>query len=326
MWTDGNILIFLGLVFFAVFFLANGLVVPVFSEGRAARKRLKERLEEIDRNSGTESMASILREKYLRELSPMEQSLESLPAMEELSRVIEQAGRKILAYRLVLVAIVLGVIAGLVAWEGFRIWWLVPIAVAMGGVIPFAWIFRLRAKRFEKFDEQLPDCIDVIRRALKAGHPFTASLKLVADDMEEPAAKEFGLVFADINYGNDPRNAMLGLLTRVPGVSVMAFVTAILVQRESGGNLAEILGEISSVIRGRFRFQRKVKTLSAEGRMSAWVLAMVPLGLFLVLSVTTPEYLPIMLDDALGRDMVAFAAVWSAIGIYFIRRIIRIDV
>lgn len=326
MWTDESLFIFLGLVFFAVFFLANGLVVPVFSEGRAARKRLKERLDEIDRASETETMASILREKYLRDLSPIEKAIESTASMEALSRVIEQAGRKILAYRLVLVAIVLGVLAGYVIWEAFYMWWLVPIAVALGGAIPFVWIHRERAKRFERFDEQLPDCIDVIRRALMAGHPFTACLKLVADDMEEPAASEFELVFADINYGNDPRHAMLGLLTRVPGVSVMALVTAILVQRESGGNLAEILREISGVIRGRFRFQRKVKTLSAEGRLSAWVLAMVPLALFIVLSVTNPDYLPIMLDDDLGRNLVAFAAVWSIAGIYFIRRIIRIDV
>ena len=137
MWTDDSLFIFLGLVFFAVFFLANGPVVPVFSEGRAARKRLKERLDEIDRASETESMASILREKYLHDLSPMEKAIESLSAMESLSRVIEQAGRKILAYRLVLLAIVAAIAAGYFVWGAFRIWWLVPMAVAMGGVIPF---------------------------------------------------------------------------------------------------------------------------------------------------------------------------------------------
>jgi tight adherence protein B len=119
---------------------------------------------------------------------------------------------------------------------------------------------------------------------------------------------------------------MLGLLSRVPSVTVMAFVTAVLVQKETGGNLAEILQQISMVIRSRFRFHRKVKTMSAEGRMSAWVLALVPLGLFAILTVANPEYLPVMLEDELGQKMVAFAAVWSIIGIYFIRRIIRIDV
>ena len=182
MWTDDSLFIFLGLVFFAVFFLANGLVVPVFSEGRAARKRLKERLDEIDRASETESMASILREEYLRDLSPIEKAIESLPTMESLSRVIVQAGHSILAYRLVLMAMVVGALAGFLVWEAFRMWWLVPIAVAMGGAIPFGWIYRTRAKRFAKFDEQLPDCIDIMRRALMAGHPFTACLKLVADD------------------------------------------------------------------------------------------------------------------------------------------------
>lgn len=323
---DQGILIFVGLVFLAVFFLANGLVVPAFGENRQARKRLKERLDDIDRSGGTESMASILREKYLRDLSPIEQTIESMPTMESLSRVIEQSGQKILAYRLVIISFIVAMVAAVGIWEAFRIWWLAPIAAAIGAWLPFAWIFWKRAKRFAAFEEQLSDCIDVIRRALKAGHPFTAALKLVAEDMEEPAAGEFGLVFADINYGNDVRHAMLGLLGRVPGVSVMAFVTAILVQKESGGNLAEILGQISDVIRGRFRFQRKVKTLSAEGRMSAWVLAMVPLGLFLLLTITNPDYLPIMLEEDLGRNLVAFAVVWSIAGIYFIRRIVRIDV
>jgi tight adherence protein B len=165
-----------------------------------------------------------------------------------------------------------------------------------------------------------------MRRALQAGHPFTTSLKLVAQDAEQPAAREFELTFSDLSYGSDVRRAMLGLLSRVPSVTVMALVTAVLVQKETGGNLAEILRQISTVIRGRFRFHRKVKTMSAEGRMSAWVLAMVPLGLFAFLSVSNPEYLPMMLEDPFGQKMVAFAAVWSMLGIYVIRRIIRIDV
>ncbi len=118
---------------------------------------------------------------------------------------------------------------------------------------------------------------------------------------------------------------MLGLLSRVPTVTVMALVTAVLVQKETGGNLAEILQQISVVIRSRFRFHRKVKTMSAEGRMSAWVLALIPLGLLAFLMVANPSYLSVLLDDELGQKMVAFAAVWSIIGIYVIRRIIRID-
>ena len=121
--------------------------------------------------------------------------------------------------------------------------------------------------------------------------------------MDDPVAAEFEMTFGDINYGNDVRKAMLGLLGRMPSVTVMALVTSILVQKETGGNLAEILENISNVIRGRFKFQRKVKTYTAEGRMSAWVLAMVPLVLFVILWVVTPDYLPVLLDDPRGQEL-----------------------
>jgi tight adherence protein B len=325
--SGDNIYIFIGLVFVAVFFLAQGMIVPVFGESRQTRKRLQGRLADIeDFEKGGDTMSSIMRAKYLRELSPWEQALESMPFMETLATIIEQAGRKILAYRLVLLSIALALVLAIAAWEYWRIVILAMAAFAVGLMAPFMKISSDRNKRMLKFEEQLPDCIDIIRRAVLAGHPFSTSIRMVSEDMEEPAAKEFGMTFADLNYGNDVRHAMLGLLSRVPSVTVMALVTAILVQKETGGNLAEILDRISSVIRGRFRFQRRIKTLSAEGRMSAWVLAMVPLGLFAFLSINTPEYLPILLDHPDGPTIVATTVVWATIGIYFIRRIIRIEV
>ena len=144
--------------------------------------------------------------------------------------------------------------------------------------------------------------------------------------MDDPVAAEFGTTFADINYGNDVRRAMMGLLHRVPSVTVMALVTSVLVQRETGGNLAEILDRIASVVRGRFKLQRRVKTLSAEGRMSAWILALVPFVLFAVVWVTTPEYLPVLLEEEAGKKMIIYAAVSGVIGMFWIRKIIRIEV
>jgi tight adherence protein B len=196
----------------------------------------------------------------------------------------------------------------------------------LGLWLPYMVVSRDRAARLAKFEEQLPDAVDIMRRALMAGHPFNATLRLVAEDMEDPVAREFDLTFSDINYGNDVRRAMLGLLSRVPSVTVMALVTAILVQKESGGNLAEILDQIARVIRGRFRFQRRVRTLSAEGRMSAWVLAMIPLILVVAMTLVNPDYLPMLLDEAVGRQLAVFAVIWASIGIFFIRRIIRIEV
>jgi tight adherence protein B len=196
----------------------------------------------------------------------------------------------------------------------------------MGGGLPFFKIFRDRTIRIQCFEEQLPDAIDMVKRALRAGHPFSGAIKLVADEMDDPVAEEFGTTFADINYGNDSRRAMLGLLQRVPSVTVMALVTSVLVQRETGGNLAEILERISAVIRGRFKLQRKVKTLSAEGRMSAWILALVPLVLFAVIWVTTPDYLPMLLEEEAGQKMIIYGTISSIVGIFWIKKIIRIEV
>lgn len=323
--ADGT-LTYILLVFVAVFLLSQALIVPVFGEGRKARKRLRQRMADIDNVSEGESIASLLRERYLRKLSPWERRLESLPAMVSLSRLIEQSGNTILAYRLVAIAIIMG-IAGLVAaWSVTRM----PIAAVAVAVcaawLPFAKISYDRNRRMSLLEEQLPDAIDIMRRALMAGHPFAAALKLVADDSQDPVSREFEVTFADINYGNDVRRALLGLLGRVPSVTVMTFVTAVLVQKETGGNLAEILGQIASVIRDRFRFQRRVRTLSAEGRLSAWILALVPLVLIPVIMVTSPTYLPMLFNDPVGRQVAYFAFMWGAIGVLVLRKIIRIEV
>lgn len=323
---DTGTLTYLGMVFVAVFLLAQGMIVPAFGESRQTRKRLQKRLGEIDRANDSEAITSLLRAKYLRELKPFEASLESLPMMESLARTIEQSGHKILAYRLVVLSVALSIVFTLIAWNLLRMPLATGAAAIIGLMLPYFKIQRDRSARFVRFEEQLPDAIDVMRRALMAGHPFNAALDLVSEDMDDPIAKEFKTTFADVNYGNDVRRAMLGLLARIPSVTVMALVTSVLVQRETGGNLAEILEQIAKVIRGRFRFQRRVVSLSAEGRMSAWVLAMVPLGLFMAMYLITPDYFPIMFESPTGRNVVLATFLWAAVGVFFIRKIIRIDV
>lgn len=323
--SDG-LMIFLAMVFTAVFLLSQGLVVPVFGDARKTRKLLKQRLDQIDAASEQGAMASLLREKYLRQLSPLEKWIESLTGMESLARMIEQAGHSFPAYRLPLVSIGLCIGGGFAGWILTRSTMITLACAGVGLALPFIKILNDRKKRIEKFEEQLPDAIDSMKRALRAGHPFSAALKLVSEDMDDPVAREFELTFADINYGNDLRRAMLGLLQRMPSMTVMALVTSVLVQKETGGNLAEILEQISNVIRSRFRFQRKVRTLSAEGRLSAWILAMVPFVLFVVISFTTPTYLPVLLEDPTGRKLITFGFVMGVGGIFWIRRIIRLDV
>jgi tight adherence protein B len=314
------------MIFVTVFLLMQGMVVPAFGESAQARKRLKKRLAKIGSVDGEESYTSLVRKKHLKKLSPVERFLENLPACVSLSKLIEQAGHSILAHRLVLFCLSLMAVAGYAAWLVTRM----PIAAVGIGAVAFAAplvkIRRDRDQRIAKFEEQLPDAIDVMKRALKAGHPFSSTLKLVAEDMDAPIAREFETTFNDISYGNDTRRAMLGLLTRVPSVTVMALVTSILVQKETGGNLAEVLEQIARVIRGRFKLQRKVKTFTAEGRMSAWVLALVPLALFATIWITTPDYLPVLIEDPRGQKMVIYGCISGVIGITWIRRIIRIEV
>jgi len=323
--SDGT-MIFMAMVFVAVALLSQGLIVPVFGESRKMRKKLQSRLNEIETESGEASFSSLLRQKYLRDLSPLERRLEDLPSMLYLARVIAQGGHKFLAYRVTLLSAVLGLVAMLIAWMTTRSMVFAIIGLGIGCALPFFKIFKDRTNRIQAFEEQLPDAIDMVKRALRAGHPFAGAVKLVADEMDDPVAEEFGTTFADINYGNDTRRALLGLLQRVPSVTVMALVTSVLVQRETGGNLAEILERISAVVRSRFKLQRKVKTLSAEGRMSAWILALVPLGLFAVIWITSPDYLPILLEEEAGKKMIIYGAVSGIIGIYWVKKIIRIEV
>jgi tight adherence protein B len=323
---SNGLMIFLGMVFGTVFLLSQGLIIPVFGEGTKLRKRLKARLEEIDAEDDSESLASLLRRKHLRSLTPLEAWLESIPALESLRKTIDQAGWTILTYRLVLIATALSVGGGLLAWSFTRMLVVALAAGIIGFALPFLKLWNARAARMAKFEEQLPDAIDSMKRALMAGHPFAASIKLIAEDMDEPISLEFEQTFADINYGNDLRRAMLGLLQRVPSMTVMALVTSVLVQKETGGNLAEILEQIGKVVRGRFRFQRRVTTLSAEGRMSAWILALIPFGLFALLSISSPDYLPALLDHPTGQKMIVGGAGMGILGIFWIRRIIRVDV
>jgi len=322
--TSG-VVIFLALLGAAVFLLSQVLIVPAFGSDARTRKLLRRKLREIDAVDAQSEVASLLRQKYLKDLSPLARRLEDTPLMEALGRIIEQSDRTILAHRLVMLAVLIAVAAFALATVFFANTAIGLLAFSAGAAAPFVFIFRVRRARLEKFEEQLPDAVDVMKRALRAGHPFNACIKLVAEDMDAPIGREFELTFADVNYGNDLRRALLGMLLRVPSSNLMAVVTAVLIQKETGGNLAEIFERISQVIRSRFRFGRRVRTLSAEGRLSAWILSLVPIILFGVLWITTPSYLPPLLENPAGQKLLIFACVMMVVAVFWMRRIIRID-
>ncbi len=321
-----GVVVFVALVFVAAVLLSQGMMVPTISDSARARRRLRARLDEIVSATEADSGGSLLRERYLRELSPLGRALERLPGMRRLGELIEQAGHAWRPHVVVLAALGLCAAGGAASWLATRIGAAALLGALAGLALPFARIAGERRRRLRRFEEQLPEAIDIIARALRAGHPFSATLKLAAEDLQEPVAGEFRRAFADVNYGTDMRRALLGMLARVPSLTLMAFVTAVLVQRETGGNLAEILDQIARVVRGRFRFQRRVRTLSAEGRLSAWVLVLVPFGLFGMLWATTPAYLKVLLGTATGHQLLAIGGTLVVVGVLWIRHVIRIEV
>jgi tight adherence protein B len=319
-------MIFAIMVFTAAFLLLLGLTVPVFGEHNKARKRLLKRIKEIAPDADPNAITSLLRKKYLKSLSPVERWLESLPGMESLADTLEKADYKLRAYQVVFGIALFTTIGSTLTWIVSRNLIITVIAGLACIAVPALKIIHAKQQRIATFEEYLPDAIDIMKRALRAGHPFSEALHLVADEMEGPVAQEFKITFADLNYGNDLRRAMLGLLQRVPSITVMALVSSILIQKDTGGNLAEILEQIGKVIRSRFKFQRKVKTLSAEGRLSAWILAMVPFVLVILVSWLNPDYLPMLVDNPDGKNLIIYAFIMMLIGIYWIRRILRIEV
>lgn len=323
---EQNYAFFLLLVAGAVFLLSIALTTPVFGESKKNRAKLRKRLQEIRAESQTASSVQLLRESHLKKLRPWERQIESSPLLFDLTSYMQQAGYTTPAYRLVAISALLGIVGAVLIYLWVNIWWAALIAGVVAASIPFAKLAKDRNKRMEQFEEALPEALDIMKRALQAGHPFSETLHLVGVEMEGPIASEFETTFADLNYGNSLRNALLGLLERIPSVTVMALVTSIIVQKETGGNMAEIFEKLAKLIRGRYRFQRRVKTLSAEGRISAWVLCLVPFALFLVISITTPSYLPILLKEPVGHQLLLGGGIAMVIGIMMIRKIIRIEV
>ncbi|MDC0663757.1 type II secretion system F family protein [Marinobacter sp. SS21] len=325
-WNISDEVIFVGMVFVAVFLLVQSFIIPVFGENRQAQKRLRKRLQAVARSADQDEPISLVRRKHLSQLSSFERALESLPGMERLEHLIEQAGQKTLAYRLVLKALIfggaIGVLVGLLL-SSMLVGLVVGVAMT---TLPVFRLRRARANRLAKFEEQLPEALVVMSRALRAGHPFVDAMQLVADEMPDPIGAEFRTTFMEINYGGDVRNALNGLLGRIGSITVMVFVSSVLIQKETGGNLAELLENLASIIRSRFRFHRKLRTLSAPGRLAAWILSLQPFAMAGLLTVVSPNFLPMLTDNPIGRQLIVVAFVLTVAGIFWMRRIVRIDV
>ena len=320
------LLIFLALVFGAVFMLTQSIALLIFGTGRQESRKLKQRLGNLADEQASIQQSSLVREKYLKHLSPIEIWMESLPGMIGVEIFIERSGHALPAYRLILLSVLLGLLGGGLAWT-LNDHGLIILAVAVIlTALPTLKLKRDLSKRFAKFEEQLPKALDVMTRALRAGYPFSETLHLVATDMENPIAGEFRIVFEEVNFGVDMRWALRNLVERIPSTSLMAIATSILVQRETGGNLAETFESIGKLIRERFKFQRRVLTLTAESRMAALILSMIPFALFAMMSLTNPDYLADLTHDPLGKKMLAYGIGLFIIGNIWMRKQIAMDI
>jgi tight adherence protein B len=198
------------------------------------------------------------------------------------------------------------------------------VALVFGGASPWLWVRRRRSKRILSLESQLPDAIDLIARAVRAGHPLSEGLRMASEEAPEPLASEFRITFEEQKFGLPFEEALMGLGDRVEIVDVRILITAILVQREVGGNLSEILEQIAETMRARFSLKRQVRVYTAQGRMSGYTLAALPIVVGFVISLINPTYMQTLFQEQLGQALLVCAAVLQGIGFLWIRRIVDV--
>jgi tight adherence protein B len=201
-----------------------------------------------------------------------------------------------------------------------------PVAALCGGFLPVMWLMWKRNKRFKAFAQQLPEALELLSRSLRSGHSLASGIHAVANEMPEPISKEFNMVFEEQNLGIPLEHALKSMLKRVPNMDLKFFVTAVAIQRQSGGDLSEILDKIGHIVRERFRIMGAVQALTGEGRISGIVLMALPIALFFAVYYLNAEYVMLLFTDELGRKMLAGAAVLQVLGAYTIKKIVNIKI
>jgi tight adherence protein B len=241
-----------------------------------------------------------------------------------LKTLIDQAGARVTVGTVLAASALLGLVSFYAVGRATGWYALGLPAAGLAGLIPFSILKRLRTMRTRKFEEQFPEALDLISRALRAGHAFTTGLEMVAKEMPAPVGEEFRLLFDQQNYGLAMPDALKIFAERAAVLDARFFVTAVLIQRESGGNLAEVLDNLAGVIRERFRVKRQMRVASAHGRITGWVLVLLPPVLGIVLMSVNREHRELMFGETLGIQMMVGAAILQGIGTLIIRKIINI--
>ena len=324
------------LIAFVVFVLVALLVFAVgsFLDQRSAHARmLRDRLASVQKaeQPGVEDLA-LLRDEMMSRIPALDTLLRRSERMANLQIFLEQADLRVRAGNILLLCVVSAVGFGVVGYfvagslPHNQALLFVMVGVVLGATLPYSYASYRRTKRFQKFEELFPNAIDTLARAVRAGHAFTTALELIANEIAEPIASEFRKLFEEQKFGLPVRDALMNLASRVPLVDVKFFVTAVMLQRETGGNLAEILDNLSYVIRERFKIMRQVRVYTAQGRLTMLLLMGLPPIIVVVMLTTNPAFIRPLFADPIGHTLVVAGIVLQTIGYFVIRKIIQIQV
>ncbi len=311
------------------------IIVVVFtatlllSEGKGQHEVVRRRLEAIEkaqRRGEVSADMELLRDELLSGVPWMHRLLLRWSGAHRLRVFLMQAGLKTKPAKVMLLTVVLA-LGTFVVVQLFHGTTLLALLLGAGaGFVPTAVVAFLRSRRLRQFEVHFPEAIDLLGRALRAGHAFTTGMEMVGKELPEPVAGEFRTVFEEQNFGLPLRDAMLNLTERVPLIDVRFFVTALLIQKETGGNLAEILDNLSKVVRERFRIQGEVRIRTAQGRLTAIILIGLPPTMVVLLRVLNPGYINLLFTDPLGPYFLGVATVLQLIGSIVLWKIVQIEV
>ena len=299
---------------------------------RSARARLiRERVESQAPGSASETMA-LLRDEMLSRIPAFDMLLRRSESISRFQGLLDQAGVTVRAGNMLLFSFLsMGILGGLgyllTDTLSSRQNLIFTLACAgLGAIIPYSYAARQRNRRFQKFEEEFPEAIDTLARAVRAGHAFTMAVEILCNEMAEPVATEFRKFYEEQKYGMPVRDALLNLTKRMPLMDVKFFVTAVMLQRETGGNLAEILDNLSYMIRERFKILRQVRVYTAQGRLTMMLLMALPPVIVVTMLLVNPSFIRPLFDDPVGHMLLAAGISLQTIGYFVIRRIIQIQV
>jgi tight adherence protein B len=320
----------LSIIFIGVFIV---FALILIASGTAASQRTKQTLARLEstlatsgKSTSTDELVDLRKQELFSAVPWLNRWLLRLEVAPRLRILLYQANLKWTVGGLLLMSLACFLIpAYLVYLRTETIILALLIGLLLGGS-PTFYVLSKRKQRFGKFEQGLPEAIDLMVSALRAGHSLVSALGLVAAESPDPIGSEFKTCFDEQNYGLDLRTAMDNLVTRVPLQDLTIIVTAILIQRSSGGNLAEVLDKAASLIRERFRLRRQVRTHTAQGRLTGWILTFLPVVLGIALYLVNPENMSLLWRRDFGRELLWFAAVMTLIGALIIRKIVNMEV